>query len=111
METGNSTAGDGYKQDREHILSVYVKACKCLQVTGRIGYKYTDNRTNDHKDQKITVQIITWLKQCPYRSDTGDQNRVSSIIRFPNTATRIAFVPSAFTLRNISVTTDGMRPP
>ena len=39
METGNSTTGDGYKQDREHILSVYVKACKCLQVTGRIGKK------------------------------------------------------------------------
>ncbi len=74
METGNSTAGDGYKQDREHILSVYVKACKCLQVTGRIGNKYTDNRTDDHENEQIAVQIITWLKQCPYRSDTGDQD-------------------------------------
>ena len=55
MEAGNSTAGDGYKQDREHILSVYIKACKCLQVTGRIGYKYTDNRTDDHKNEQIPL--------------------------------------------------------
>ena len=74
MKAGNRTAGNGYKQNREHILSVYVKACKCLQVTGRIGYKYTDNRTDDHKNEQIAVQIITWLKQCPYRSDTCYQN-------------------------------------
>ena len=38
-------------------------------------------------------------------------NKVSSIARFPNTTARIAFVPSAFTFRNISTTTDGTRPP
>ena len=74
MKTGNSTTGDGYKQDRKHVLSVHIKACKSFQVTGRIGYKYTNNCANDHKDQQITVQIVTWLKQCPYRSNAGDQD-------------------------------------
>ena len=40
-----------------------------------------------------------------------NSNKVSSIARFPNTATRIAFVPFPLTLRNISVTTEGIRPP
>ena len=74
MKTGNCTTCDRYKQDREHVLSVYVKACKCFKVAGWICNKYTDNCTNDHKDEQITVQIITRLKQCPYRSDTGYQN-------------------------------------
>ena len=62
METGNCTTGNGYKQNREHILSIYIKACKCFQMAGRIGYKYTDDSTHDHKDKQITVQIITGLK-------------------------------------------------
>ena len=36
--------------------------------------KYTNYRTHNHKNQQITVQIITWLKQCPYRSNTGNQD-------------------------------------
>ena len=36
--------------------------------------KYTNYRTHNHKNKQITVQIITWLKQCPYRCNTGYQD-------------------------------------
>ena len=32
------------------------------------------NCSDDHENKQITVQIITRLKQCPYRSDTGNQD-------------------------------------
>ena len=55
METGNSTAGDGYKQDREQILSIYVKSGECRKVAGRIGNKHTDDSAHDHEDQQVAV--------------------------------------------------------
>ncbi len=48
--------------------------CESFQVTGRVGYKYTDDRSHDHKDQQIAVQVISRLEQCAYRSDTGNQD-------------------------------------
>ena len=73
METGNSSAGDGYKKDREQVLSVYIETVECVQVTGWICHKHTDNSADDHENQQVAVQIITWLKQSPYRNYTGNQ--------------------------------------
>ena len=74
MESGYSSTRNCYKQNWEHIASIYIEACKSFQVTGWICYKYSDNCCYDHKDQQVTVQVITWLKQHRYRCDTGNQN-------------------------------------
>ena len=74
METGNSSAGNGYKQNREQILPVHIKSIKCFQITGRIRNKYPNDSTYNHENQKVAVQVVTRLKQRPYRNNTGNHN-------------------------------------
>ena len=80
MESGDCTTCYSCKQYREHELDtvsvVYCKACYCREraVKGRMSNDNTKSCYCKHSVQQKRTQVITRLKQNPYRCYRGDCN-------------------------------------
>lgn len=75
MESGDRAAGDRHEQDREQVPGPFdMETGEGRQIDGRIGRHDADAGSQQHEDQKVTVQIIARLQQCPYRGDRSDHN-------------------------------------
>ena len=74
VEAGNSTAGDGGEQNREHGI-LRVRALEQRQaVHGRMGHDHSHHSQRQHGVQQEGGQIIARLQQNPHGGDRSDHN-------------------------------------
>ena len=62
MEAGNSSAGNGDEQDREHVSQLFImEAGVHGQVHGRMGHEKPQHGSGDHADEHIGGHDVTGL--------------------------------------------------
>ena len=82
MESGNRSACNRHKQDREHISHLGIlKSGVSRKVHGRVCNHQTDNGTDDHTSKHKGCHEITRLHQKPHRHNSCQEDICKSQIR------------------------------
>ena len=75
VETGNSAAGHGNKQDGEHGAQLLVvETGEDGQVHGGMSDQQADNGTGDHADEHEGGHVVTGLFQQPHGQDRSEED-------------------------------------
>ncbi len=75
METGNRTACNGYKQDREHRAELLIgKAGEYGQVHGGVCNDQTNHSACDHGNKHEGGHVVAGLLQQPHRQHSSEEN-------------------------------------
>ena len=75
VETGNRTACNGYKQDREHRAELLIgKTGEYRQVHSRMCNNQTDDCACDHADEHEGGHVVARLLEQPHRKDSGEED-------------------------------------
>ena len=75
VETGNGTAGNRDKQDREQIAElIVVETGVDRQIHGRMGHHKADDSRDDHADEHERGHVVTGLLEQPHGKHGGKRN-------------------------------------